>query len=272
MWRPLFLLVLLLPGSLAAAGWENRSIPPGSLTNAGEVYRWQSPYRLLVYRPARPSGRLLVLFHGWNQRAESWRDRTRAAALAERYGVILVAPQLGTCNYMLRYYPETHSRMRWSPVPGVVWLERLFLPWLRTSFGTQTLAVAGVSTGARGALVTAQRLSAFRCAGYISGDWDIIKDNGTLYKMSLGPQERFRDRWEANDTSRRADRLRDRKVFIAHAADDRVTPAWQTEALHRDLTRLGTVCRFRIHPRGGHEWAYWDSCLPELFAFFFGNS
>ena len=117
-----------------------------------------------------------------------------------------------------------------------------------------------------------QRLAAFRCAGYISGDWDIIKDNGTLYKMSLGPQERFRDRWEANDTSRRADRLRDRKVFIAHAADDRVTPAWQTEALHRDLTRLGTVCRFRIHPRGGHEWAYWDSCLPELFAFFFGNS
>lgn len=270
--RLLSLLLLALPLTAAAACWEARTIPAGSLTNAGQLYRWHTPYHLLVYRPARPSGRLLVLLHGWNQRAESWRERTRAAALAEQYGVILVAPQTGTCNYMMQFYPETHPRMRWLPVPDVVWLERVFLPWLRTTFGTQTLAVAGVSTGARGALVTAQQLSAFRSVGYISGDWDIIKDNGTLYKMSLGPQERFRARWEANDTSRKADRLKDRRVFIAHAADDRVTPAWQTEQMHRDLTRLGTVCRFRIAPRGGHEWAYWDSCLPELFAFFFDNT
>lgn len=264
-------LIALLGSTLpaAAAGWQIQTLPGGSVSYDGVKYVYPRGARLAIYRPRRPKQRLLILLHGWNQSLRHWQRHTRVARLAERYGVTLVAPDMGKSNYMTRYYPQTKTR--WWSIPGTPWVGKVLLPRLKQQYPDSKLYIAGVSTGARGALMVAEHFPRFQGVGYMSGDFDICVLNDRLSIASYGPLARYRRRWERDNTRRLAQRLLGMRVFAAHALDDTVSPAAQTRLMQKELQRLNVQARFVFDPRGGHGWKYWDSRLKAMFRWWFGG-
>ena len=257
--------------SFQPRSWHSQRLPSGTVRWKGKAYPYRNGEQILFYIPKKDTGRSLILLHGWNQKAEMWRTKTKAVKLAEKYGITLILPSMRTSNYLIEYYPETRRIMRWSPVPGVLWIGRVILPWIRNTLNPKFLYIAGVSTGARGAIMIGELFPEFKGVGYISGDWDVIKDKGNLYKMSFGSLKKFRSRWADHNTAYMAAKLKGTKVFIAHSTNDKVTPAWQTALMQTDLKKLGITTRYCMDSSGGHTWQYWNSRLPVMFQFWFAK-
>lgn len=256
-------------GSAAdGARWIPRTLPGGSLAEGGRTWTYPAGPRLLLRAPAGPPRRVLVLLHGWNQAAAEWTGKTRAAELADRHACVLVCPEMGGSNYESAFYPET--QLKHPAVPGTHWIGAVLVPWLARTWPGLPVSIAGVSTGARGALLVAEHYpAAFRGVGYLSGDFDIELLADRLSELSYGPLARFRERWARDNTRRLAPRLAGKRVFAAHAFDDSVTPWSQTALLRTELARLGVANQVVFARAGGHTWRFWDSQLPALFAFLF---
>lgn len=225
------------------------------------------------YMPANYRYRVMILLPGWRHPNSVWEKYSVLFQLAEQYGVALVMPQMGRANYLTRWYPETRGQMKWQGgIPSLLWVGRVLLPWIRERFGSVPLYVAGYSTGARGAMMSATRYPVFAGAGYLSGDWDLVTDQGLLYRWSLGLMEKFPCRWRRDNSKYLAYRLKDTRVYASHGLKDRTTPAGQTELMHRDLDRLKIDNVLELDASGGHNWAYWNRQFPRMFRWFFGNA
>jgi len=227
--------------------------------------------KVLVYWPRHFSGRVMILLHGWGDNPGEWEKRSVVTGQAERYGVALVVPDMKKANYLSRWYPETNQQLKNGiPLPGILWAGAALPAWIRVVFRDPAIHVAGYSTGARGALMTAAFFpSSFKGVGYISGDWDIHEDKGELYKMAYGPVGEFRKRWVLDNAACLVDSFRDLRVYAAHSSLDRTTPASQTMMMKEALERAGVTCRIDIDDHGGHNWDYWNSKIPQLFSFLF---
>lgn len=272
----------LLALILAAAPAPARAEPP---LRAG---RWLEPQpvsgrcggsaegtgRVVVYLPkGYTTARrwpLVVALHGWDHQPDRWRG-LGLGPLADRHGLVVVAPEMGASVYERAFYPETAQP--WGPAPGACWIGEVVLPWARRALavdpGRGRTAVLGYSEGGRGALVVAARYPEFGFAGSLSAACDLAtlpEETGefVIHERVFGPRRAFPARWRAEEIPFDAPALRTTRLWLAHGAEDPVVPVAQ-------LARARTVLR-ASHPglvalqvaKAGHTDAFWRSQLGPL--------
>ncbi len=237
-----------------------------------------------IYFPKQYAGastaRTLIVLHGYRQQPSDWENGTPVADYADRYGFVLVCPAMSTTLYESKYFPETVNR--WAPQPGGVFISKTLIGFLRKNFGLarerENTGIFGISTGARGALLlAAQHKKLFGAAAGLSGDYDSesIKNDRLLISV-YGYYESNRERWEEEvNIIRLAENLKKTPVFLGHGTRDAVVPPPQTKMLVDRLAQLAAdrggyelVVDKEKSDGAGHDWKYWGSLVPEVFAFF----
>ncbi len=237
-----------------------------------------------IYFPKNYAGpsraRTLIVLHGYRQQPSDWENGTPVTEYADRYGFVLACPAMTTTLYESRYFPETVNK--WAPQPGGVFIGKTLIGFLRKNFGLANnrgvTGIFGISTGARGALLlAAQHKKLFGAAAGLSGDYDSesIK-NDRLLTSVYGYYESNRERWEEEvNIIKLAENLKKTPVFLGHGTNDAVVPPPQTKMLADRLMQLGAdkrgydlVVDKEKSNGAGHDWKYWGSLVPEVFAFF----
>ncbi len=285
---PIFIIMTLSCMSTASEENSAYDIKPGRwLRNVKveyEVDMVKSRGLVQIYFPKKYTGsssaRTLIVLHGYRQQPSDWENSTPVADYADRYGFVLVCPAMSTTLYESKYFPETVNR--WAPQPGGVFISKTLIEFLQKTFGLarerETTGIFGVSTGARGAILLAARhRKLFGAAAGLSGDYDSesIKNDRLLISV-YGYYESNRDRWEEEvNILRLAEHLKKTPVFLGHGTRDAVVPPPQTKLLADRLMQLAEekggyvlVADREKSDGAGHDWKYWGSLVPEVFAFF----
>jgi S-formylglutathione hydrolase FrmB len=284
-------LILLVSLSCVSAATEEQSpyeIKPGRwLRNVNveyEVGAIRSRGLVQIYFPKNYAGsssaRTLIVLHGYRQQPSDWENGTPVAEYADQYGFVLVCPAMSTTLYESQYFPETVNR--WAPQPGGVFISNTLIEFLRKNFGLarerETTGIFGISTGARGAiLLAAQHKKIFGGAAGLSGDYDSESlKNDRLLVSVYGHYETNMERWDGEvNIIRLAENLKKTPVFLGHGTQDAVVPPPQTALLAERLKQLAAdkggyelVVDKEKSNGAGHDWKYWGSLVPEVFAFF----
>ncbi len=284
-------LILFVSFSCVSAATEDKAaydIKPGRwLRNVRVDYeedRVPSRGLVQIYFPKHYTGasaaRTLIVLHGYRQQPSDWENSTPVADYADRYGFVLVCPAMSTTLYESKYFPETVNR--WAPQPGGVFISKTLVEFLRKQFGLakdrSNTGIFGISTGARGALLLAARhRKLFGAAAGLSGDYDSESlSNDRLLVSVYGHYETNRERWEEEvNIIKLAENLKKTPVFLGHGTRDGVVPPPQTRMLADRLEQLAAdkggyelVVDKEKSDGAGHDWKYWGSLVPEVFAFF----
>jgi S-formylglutathione hydrolase FrmB len=230
--------------------------------------------RVAVYLPAghTPARRwpLVIALHGWNHEAGRWRS-LGLGPLADRHGLVVVAPEMGTSVYERASYPE--SVQAWGPAPGACWIGEVVLPWARRTLAVDgsraRTAALGYSTGGRGALVVAGRYPELAFAGSLSGTYELaaLDDEAGEYRIHervFGPRRAFAERWSGEEIPLDAPALAATRLWLAHGAEDQVVPAAQLTKVQARLRRSHPGLVARRVPGAGHGDAFWRAQLPPL--------
>ncbi|MBP7735003.1 MAG: prolyl oligopeptidase family serine peptidase [Spirochaetes bacterium] len=286
-----FSIILIMAISSLSAGKEEKSpydIKPGRwLRNVKVEYEEGSVKGrglVQIYFPKNYTGgskaRTLIVLHGYRQQPSDWENGTPVTEYADRYGFVLACPAMTTTLYESRYFPETVNR--WAPQPGGVFISKTLIEFLKKNFGLAkdrgTTGIFGISTGARGAvLLAAQHRKIFGAAAGLSGDYDSesIKNDRLLISV-YGYYESNKERWEEEvNIIKLAENLKKTPVFLGHGTNDGVVPPPQTTMLADRLMQLAAdkggyevVVDSEKSKGAGHDWKYWGSLVPEVFAFF----
>jgi enterochelin esterase-like enzyme len=274
---------------IALAAWSAGASPtPAPAPPPLAAGRWLEPQRLegrcggstlgsarvLVYLPRgyTPTRRwpLVVALHGWNHEPTRWQG-LGLAPLADRHGLVVVAPEMGTSVYERAFYPETLQA--WGPAPGACWVGEVVLPWARRTLAVDRTrgrtAVLGYSGGGRGALVVAARYPEFGFAASLSGTYELAaldEEAGEylIHERVFGARRAFAERWSAEEIPLAGPGLQATRLWLAHGVADPVVPVAQ-------LDRARVLLR-RAHPGlvatrvvgAGHTDAFWRAQLGPL--------
>jgi enterochelin esterase-like enzyme len=276
------LAIALAAGSAGATPTPAPAPPPLA---AG---RWQEPQRLegrcggstlgsgrvLVYLPRgyTPARRwpLVVALHGWNHEPTRWQG-LGLGRLADRHGLVVVAPEMGTSVYERAFYPETLQA--WGPAPGGCWVGEVVLPWARRTLavdrGRARTAVLGYSGGGRGALVVAARYPEFAFAASLSGTYDLAaldEEAGEylIHERVFGPRRAFAERWSAEEIPLAGPGLAATRLWLAHGVADPVVPVAQLDRARALLRRTHPGLVTARVAGAGHTDAFWRSQLGPL--------
>jgi S-formylglutathione hydrolase FrmB len=271
------------PGAAAAPAAHGRWLAPEVVTYAaGGTASAPVTGSVWVYLPAgydaHPARRypLVIALHGWNHSPALWRKRGDLGPLADRYGLVVAVPALGKTVYETQFYPE--SRIKWGGVPGTRWVGEVLLPHLRRTYrvaGDRAhAAIVGYSTGGRGAVLVAEAYPEFAFVGSLSGTFDLgalrpATGEYRIHAAVFGERtKRFRERWALDDvvTPARLAKLDGVTLYAGHGAADKVVEPGQLGALEKALTGRPVNAVFQRTPGAGHDWAYWNSQFPALFA------
>ncbi len=222
--------------------------------------------------------RSLVVLHGYNQNMRVWELNTGIGGQADRYGFVLVCPNMGKTLYETSFYPET--TVRWGGMPGGKFIAEALIDFMRDSFNLcesrSTTGIMGNSTGARGALILSARYpDRFGACAGLSGDYDpSIMTTDRLLTSIYGEYGKFTDRWEKEaSVIHIADKLGNTPVFLTHGNKDSVVSREQSIILAirlKQLQKKGGVfdLTFREKRYKMHDWSFWGSMVPEIMAFF----
>lgn len=260
--------------------WQKAVSFKGEAEVDGQVLKGQG--RLLVYLPfgyEDPARKdqvwpVAVALAGWNHPAEFWRDQSVVARLADKYGIVVACPEMGQTIYETRYFKETTRR--WGPVPGLPWLLQAVLPYVRGHYrvkpGPEGAGILGYSTGGRGALVAVQAGAPFAFCGSLSGTYDLpaLTPRTGEYKIHAyvyGERSAFPGRWaeESSQDEKRTAPLRKVHLYVAHGLKDKVVDPGQASRWREFMIAQRLPGRVELDPNGGHDWAFWNGRLPELF-------
>ncbi len=251
---------------LAAGRWEDRQVT-GRCGGAGAGSAHVAVYLPRGYTPSR-RWPLAVALHGWNHDAARWRG-LGLGPLADRHGLVVVAPEMGTSVYERAFHPETVQA--WGPAPGACWIAEVVLPWARRTLAVDAArgrtALLGYSTGGRGALVVAARWPEFAFAASLSGTYDLAAlDDRTgeyrIHERVFGPRGAFPERWRDEEIPLAG--LAGTRVWLAHGALDEVVPAEQQAVAAGALRRSRPRPAARTVAGQAHTEAFWRAELPGL--------
>lgn len=307
-----FLILSLLISALAASTAEaqadrKRSSPlePGVLRRgqvarrAMAIGRWDGPVEVIAKMSgSKVSGEVMVyLPAGYDEAAPTRaplvvvlpdrgddpatvRDRADLEILADRYGLVLAVPALGSSIYETALYPET--KKPWAPIPGTRWIGEAVVPYVRKHYAVATdrarSAVVGYGFGGRGALLLASKYPMFTFAASLSAPLDLTAlqprdDDYKAVAMVLGSRRKLEDRWRAEScvAPTRVATLGGTALYLGHGERDSVVPPVHLtsflaalDAAEATGARRPAVTVVRS-PDGGHDWAYWNSQWPALF-------
>jgi S-formylglutathione hydrolase FrmB len=285
-------------GDIPAGQWM-RDIPVEYIVD-GKTKR----ARMQIYFPSNykknAMQRTLIALHNTGSDFREWERNSRIVSNAERYGFVVVCPDMGVTLYETKYYPETTRR--WDDVPGGTWVGEVLIPFLRRRFTLASdkkyTAIVGFSAVARGAVLIAENYpDFFGAAGALSGYFDPLSLSGSsVHSKVYGPQDKFADRWKTDDNVLEgAVSLKNIPIFIAHGKDDTNYHYEQSRLLAVKLLMLrnnyleslkATVkdeesrkkmaqatYRFELQlvRREYHNWSFWNYMLPHMFEYFDKN-
>jgi pimeloyl-ACP methyl ester carboxylesterase len=87
---------------------------------------------------------------------------------------------------------------------------------------------------------------------------------------SIGPIEKFKDRWEGDNNL--AKRIKELKVplYIGHGLSDKVCPVIQSKSFSELISKELPSIKLKTHfPENmGHNYTYWNSEVDSVLSFF----
>ena len=138
--------------------WARRSAPGRWVAGPALRGRLSAVYLPAGHRPSRRAP-LLMLLHGCDQDAEGFADATRFTAVADRHGIVLVAPEQTRSDHRNRcwhWYEARHQRRgQGEPalLAGVV--AAMLDEKVRWRIDSRRVYMAGISAGGAMALILA---------------------------------------------------------------------------------------------------------------------
>lgn len=268
MTRPVLLLLAALTAfaaPLRAARVDTLAVPSAAMGRTVTV----------VVAVPSAAGRFpaVVLLHGAGGGYANWPRRLDAlgagfGALADRYGLVLAAPDGGADSWYLDSPRDPSVRMETFVAEELpAWMDA-HLPTLPER---RYRAVTGLSMGGHGALMLALRHpGVFGAASSISGGVDLAAFPERWGKARhLGPYDADTLGWNAVSVYQL---VRDRPapdplpaLLVDCGTDDFFLPI--NRRLHALLTERQLAHDYTERP-GGHAWTYWTRALPYHLAFF----
>lgn len=255
--------------------------------NRGPRFDGRKKYtgKLQIYFPKEykrgKAVRTLIVLHGYNGTMRDWEKNSAIKKFADQYGIALVCPAMGKSLYASQYFPET--KVKWAPLPGGIYMNTVLIPFIRSNFNLATdkakTGIMGLSTGGRGALLTAARIpESFAATAGVSGDYDPLSmTRNHILRSVYGEYKNFKSRWEQQDNMMRmAVNLKGVAVFISHGGKDYSVPREQSMLLAMRLKQLekksgGYKVAYNEVSHGIHDWRYWRKILPDMMKFFDEN-
>ncbi|MBR8830438.1 MAG: prolyl oligopeptidase family serine peptidase [Chlorogloea purpurea SAG 13.99] len=230
-----------------------------------------SGYKLTAALPC------VLVLPGWNFPRTSWVKNSNLPSYADRYGYILILPEMGKTLYESQYYRETS--LRWNKVPGGQFIQTRLIPEIARRHNLLKPGgynmLLGLSTGGRGvALISLENPDIFIAGASLSGDFSQENMKGDrLMKSVYGDYGKFPQRWLGRDNPQRRVNEWKMPLFLSHGLEDKVVPESQSRLFYQRLTaRFGSTPLIQYQPVVGadHNYQYWSSQLPYVFQFFNG--
>jgi dipeptidyl aminopeptidase/acylaminoacyl peptidase len=226
--------------------------------------------------------RALIGLHNYKGSMNEWETKSPMASYADKYGFIIVCPNMGKTIYETKYYPET-TRI-WDGIPGGRWVAEVLVKYLREAFDIavdrEKTGIFGNSTGARGAvLIACHNPGMFGAVVGLSGDYDPLSMTEDKFLASVyGKYKDFKERWENDDNIiKLAVNLKGVPLMIAHGEKDGEVPYDQSRLLAIRLLQLMNADKSYIKPEYHlkrwkfHNWDFWKFMVPDMLEFFDRN-
>jgi S-formylglutathione hydrolase FrmB len=212
---------------------------------------------------------VVYLLHGYSGDYTNWYVKSKEAgrslaALADRYGLILVMPDGKYSSWYLNAAPHGENPEDWQWETAM--MDHL-MPEIETRYRTWPeragRGITGLSMGGHGALYLAIRHpEVFAAAGSMSGVMNLANST-QKYDLAkrLGTFDRYASYWRDNSVLTLVEALPGQKldILIDCGVDDVFYP--EHVALHEKLLGLKVPHDYFTRP-GAHTWDYWVNALP----------
>ena len=229
------------------------------------------------YNQKKPIRSLLVL-PGWNYSRASWIENTNLKKYSDRYGYILILPEMGKTLYASTYYPETS--MKWNSISGGKFIKENFIPAIQQEYGLlqpdQYNTLLGLSTGGRGvALIALENPGLFAAGASLSGDFSQENTPSDRLMTSVyGSFWEFKDRWLGRDNPQSRVVEWKMPLYLAHGIQDNIVPESQSRLFHDALIKQHgdqVIVQYNPVQNAQHDYKFWGEQLPYVFQFFLNN-
>jgi len=242
----------------------------------------QQKVNIQVYFPkdyiTGSNSRVLIALPEYGGNMSDWRVNTAIERYADRYGMVIVSPDIRRCVYASEYFPET--KVRWGSMPASAWLGEVLVKYLRETFAIaserEKTAICGFGMGARGAFMTAAMYPRlFSAVGGLAGYYDkqsVIRNRS--FTAVYGKYNDFKDRWKEKDNLIiMVKSMADYNVFIAHGNKDHFSPMGQSRLMAIRLKQLdrgkGNINLQYVEKKyKQHDWEFCRSVLDQMMHFF----
>lgn len=224
-----------------------------------------------IFTPKIVHGNILVL-PGWKFNRKQWLQKTQIVALAKKYHLRLICPEMNTSLYASKYFPNT--KLKWSATPGLQWIVKILIPQMQKNkvfLIKQNNYILGLSTGGRGVAQIGLALpQLWNAAAALSGDFDqstMPKDK--LMKALYGRYSKFSDRWKTFDNPYY--KARDWKIplYLAHGKRDTVVPFSQSKNFYEALKDSAVYSQIVFtKTQDGHNYKFWNAQVVPAIQFF----
>ncbi|MCB9231406.1 MAG: alpha/beta hydrolase [Bacteroidia bacterium] len=277
----LFQGLILLAALLAGNGCKNPppqkeevSEPAPCQPQSGDFTLNQFRFPVEIQVPDSPQRGNLLILPGWNFSRNDWCENSSLCTEALQRGYALIRPEMGKSTYQSQNYPET--RPDWRTFPTGTWLWDTLIPGLQDSLcllkPEQNNFVMGLSTGARGAVMTAYKLPGlFKGCAALSGDYDQrLLPGDNLMRGFYGELEQFPDRWSGGDNPVRQVKKFKTPLYLGHGGLDKVVPQNQTQVYNDSLhaAQPNLQIRLNLPDSAQHDYNYWNSEVKPVLDFF----
>ena len=204
---------------------------------------------------------VVYLLHGYDGTYADWSKAVDLAALADRYGFIIVCP-------------DGRDSWYWdSPVDSCMQMESYMIddlvPYIDEILPTAECAITGLSMGGHGAMWLAMRHpSVFSAAGSMSGGLDLAKFPGKWGTSKvLGRYDGDLAIWRDHSVMSLLPSLKPGELDIIFDCGEGDFFYRVNCAMDSALTARGIPHTFTHRP-GNHSWRYWVESLPAHLDFF----
>lgn len=262
----------------------NSQISPATSTTTTLKYGWNKDLKVdnvaydlyipVSYSQHQLTHSLLVL-PGWNYPRTSWIENTNLVQYSDRYGYILILPEMGKTLYESTYYPETN--MKWNALAGGAFIKEKFIPTIQQRHGIlksgQYNTLLGLSTGGRGvALIALENPGLFVAGASLSGDFSQENTPSDRLMTSVyGSFSQFKARWLGKDNPQRRVSEWKMPLYLAHGTADNIVPETQSRLFYTALINSQVdkiLVQYNPVQNAGHNYQFWGGQLPYVFQFF----
>ena len=225
-------------------------------------------------KDSQPIIKSLLVLPGWNFSRSSWIENTDLVKYADKYGYVLILPEMGKTLYESRYYPET--KMKWNSIPGGQFMKEKFIPTMQQRHNLllmgQHNTMLGLSTGGRGVvLIALENPDLFVAGASLSGDFS--QDNMPTDKLMTsvyGSFSQFPQRWKGKDNPQ--NRVNEWKIplYLAHGTADNIVLESQSRLFYNTLIKHhqgNSLVEYHAVQGAGHDYNFWGGQLEPVFQF-----